>query len=105
MCFCREFLKESLKELLKTDMKFCQRENVETHFWKILYHNIIEQLKKLLIEDKKELVNDYTMLLTNLIEEVCNLKMHNIKCLVVNMYLEKNNYCKLKILSGHEIYE
>lgn len=51
-------------------MKFCQRENVETHFWKILYHNIIEQLKKLINEDKKELVNDYTMLLTNLIEEV-----------------------------------
>lgn len=60
-------------------MKFCQRENVETHFWKILYHNIIEQLKKLINEDKKELVNDYTMLLTNLIEEVCNLKMYKHK--------------------------
>lgn len=53
-------------------MKFCQRENIETHFWKILYHNIIEQLKKLINEDSPELVKDYTMLLMNLIEEVSN---------------------------------
>lgn len=56
-------------------MKFCQRENIETHFWKILYHNIIEHLKKLINEDPTELVKDYTTLLMNLIEEVCNLKV------------------------------
>lgn len=52
-------------------MKFCQRENIETHFWKILYHNIIEQLKKLINEDSPELAKDYTALLMNIIEEVC----------------------------------
>jgi len=57
-------------------MKFCQRENIETHFWKILYHNIIEHLKKLINEDSPELVKDYTTLLMNLIEEVCNLEMY-----------------------------
>lgn len=57
-------------------MKFCQRENIETHFWKILYHNIIEQLKKLITEDSPELVKDHTILLMNLIEEVCNLKQY-----------------------------
>lgn len=51
-------------------MQFCQRENIETHFWKILYHNIIEQLKKLINEDSPELVKDYTTLLMKLIEEV-----------------------------------
>lgn len=57
-------------------MKFCQRENIETHFWKILYHNIIEQLKKLLNEDSPELAKDYTTLLMNLIEEVCKLNKY-----------------------------
>jgi len=80
----REFLKDSLKELLKSDMKFCQRENIETHFWKILYHNIIEQLKKLINEDLPELVKDYTTLLLNLIEEVCNLQI--ILYLIYNYY-------------------
>lgn len=70
-------MKDSLKELLKSDMKFCQRENIETHFWKILYHNIIEQLKKLINEDSPELVTDHTKLLMSLIEEVCNLKNNN----------------------------
>lgn len=51
-------------------MKFCQRENIETHFWKILYHNIIEQLKKLIIEDSPELTKEYNSLLMSLIEEV-----------------------------------
>lgn len=71
VCTSREFLKDSLKELLKSDMKFCQVENIETHFWKILYHNIIEQLKKLINEDSPELINEYTTLLMSLIEEVC----------------------------------
>lgn len=72
LCIYREFLKDSLKELLKSDINFCQRENIETHFWRILYHNIIEQLKKLINEDSPELGKEYTTLLMNLIEEVCN---------------------------------
>lgn len=32
-------------------MKFCQKENVETHFWKILYHSIIDLLRKCYADD------------------------------------------------------
>lgn len=42
----RCFLLESLEYLLCKDMKFCQTENVEQHFWKILFHNIIEMTRK-----------------------------------------------------------
>lgn len=42
----RCFLLESLEYLLCKDMKFCQTENVEQHFWKILFHSIIEMTRK-----------------------------------------------------------
>ncbi|KAG7196526.1 hypothetical protein KM043_018551 [Ampulex compressa] len=45
MCV-REYLQEALRTLLERDMKFCQVENVEQHFWKILFYNIIEMLRK-----------------------------------------------------------
>jgi len=75
-------------------MKFCQRENIETHFWKILYHNIIEQLKKLINEDSPELAKDYTTLLMNLIEEVSNIK--NVFYLII---------IKIIFFLGYEVYE
>lgn len=67
-------------------MQFCQRENIETHFWKILYHNIIEQLKKLINEDSPELVKDYTTLLMKLIEEV--------SIYLQKVFFELNKYLK-----------
>lgn len=33
-------------------MKFCQFENVEHHFWKLLYYNTIELLRKSLAEEE-----------------------------------------------------
>ncbi|VVC31928.1 DNA/RNA-binding domain, Est1-type,PIN domain,PIN domain-like,Tetratricopeptide-like helical [Cinara cedri] len=100
---CREFLKDSLRELLKSDMKFCQRENIETHFWKILYHNIIEQLKKLINEDKKELVNDYTMLLTNLIEEGMKYMNDLLKFLEKQYNFNLDDYVSLTCLSTKKL--
>lgn len=44
----RRFLLESLEYLLCKDMRFCETENVEQHFWKILFHNIIEMTRKAL---------------------------------------------------------
>jgi len=76
-------------------MKFCQRENIETHVWKILYHNIIEQLKKLINEDSPELAKDYTTLLMNLIEEVSNMK--NVFYLIIII--------KINFFLGYEVYE
>lgn len=78
-------------------MKFCQRENIETHFWKILYHNIIEQLKKLINEDSPELAKEYTSLLMNLIEEVCNLKYH--------LFFYIINIINFFFHLGYEVYE
>lgn len=34
-------------DLLKFEMKFCRQHNVEQHCWKILYHSVIEYLKRL----------------------------------------------------------
>lgn len=42
----RQFLHESLEYLLIKDLKFCQMENVENHYWRILYYNIIEIMRK-----------------------------------------------------------
>ncbi|XP_015110321.1 telomerase-binding protein EST1A [Diachasma alloeum] len=47
VAFLRHSLQQSLQTLLETDMKFCQTENVEQHFWKILFYNIIEMLRKI----------------------------------------------------------
>ncbi|XP_013186546.1 telomerase-binding protein EST1A isoform X2 [Amyelois transitella] len=42
----RKFLQNALHHLLMSDLKFCQAENTEHHFWKILYYNFIEVLRK-----------------------------------------------------------
>ncbi|KAG7307633.1 hypothetical protein JYU34_007854 [Plutella xylostella] len=42
----RKFLQEALEKLLMTDLKYCQADNIEHHFWKILYYNSIEVLRK-----------------------------------------------------------
>lgn len=47
----RNFLMKSLEYLLCKDMKFCQSENVEQHFWKILFYNIIEMMRKAVSTD------------------------------------------------------
>lgn len=52
--FLRRSLQQSLLTLLETDMKFCQAENVEQHFWKILFYNIIEMLRKVMPKEGPE---------------------------------------------------
>ncbi|CAH1977497.1 unnamed protein product [Acanthoscelides obtectus] len=47
----RQFLKEALEYLLTKAIKFCESENVEQHFWNILYHNIIELMRKAIKND------------------------------------------------------
>ncbi|XP_063972078.1 telomerase-binding protein EST1A-like isoform X3 [Diachasmimorpha longicaudata] len=51
VAFLRHSLQQSLQNLLETDMKFCQSENVEQHFWKILFYNIIEMLRKIVVKE------------------------------------------------------
>lgn len=40
-----------LIQFLKTDLKFCEVENLEQHCWKLFFYNIIELLRKPLTED------------------------------------------------------
>ncbi|XP_021694561.1 uncharacterized protein LOC5579825 isoform X4 [Aedes aegypti] len=47
----RTDLQRLLESFLLTEMRFSQDINIEHHFWKLLYYNIIEQLRKLLAED------------------------------------------------------
>lgn len=47
----RKFLQSALEYLLCKSIKFCQTANVEHHFWKLLYYNIIEVTRKAIIDD------------------------------------------------------
>ncbi|XP_073972524.1 smg6 nonsense mediated mRNA decay factor isoform X3 [Rhodnius prolixus] len=64
----RYFLKESLMRMLLTDLRFCQAENVEQHLWKILYYNVIELLRKLIVEHPTE-KDRYKKALLTIIDE------------------------------------
>ncbi|KAF5269666.1 hypothetical protein FQA39_LY08589 [Lamprigera yunnana] len=64
----RTFLMESLQYLLCKDLKFCQSENVEQHFWRILYYNIIEMMRKEIATDSAN-KKQYKEFLLSLIDE------------------------------------
>lgn len=42
----RKKIEEIFEQLLSDDMRFCQTEHVEHHFWKLLFYRIIEVLRK-----------------------------------------------------------
>lgn len=46
----RKILQSYLVELLTTELKFCETEHVEHHFWKILYLSVIDKLKEAMAE-------------------------------------------------------
>lgn len=43
----RNGMKEIFAEFLRHEMKFCRQNNIEQHFWKLLYHNMIEIARRL----------------------------------------------------------
>ncbi|XP_015171986.1 PREDICTED: telomerase-binding protein EST1A isoform X1 [Polistes dominula] len=67
--YIRHFLQDSLLTLLKTDIKFCQAENVEQHFWKILFYNMIEMLRKGMSKDSPESKEFYKKTMLSIIDE------------------------------------
>ncbi|XP_043684021.1 telomerase-binding protein EST1A-like isoform X3 [Vespula pensylvanica] len=67
--YIRHFLQDSLQTLLKTDIKFCQAENVEQHFWKILFYNMIEMLRKGMSKENSESKEYYKKTMLNIIDE------------------------------------
>ena len=67
----------SLKLMLTTDLRFCQKENVEQHICKLAFHNVIEALRKTMSEEV-EVKEDYRVLLFKVIDEVNSLDMHQL---------------------------
>ena len=65
----RKFHQQSLKTLLETDLKFCQQENIEQHFWKIAFYNIIEILRKTMPAENCESRDQCKKIMLSLIEE------------------------------------
>lgn len=53
----RSFLKEAMEYLICKGIKFCQKENVEQHFWNIMYHNIIEVTRNAIKSDPENKEN------------------------------------------------
>lgn len=69
ICKIRNFHQESLKTLLVTDLKFCEAENIEQHFWKIVFYNIIEILRKPLAKEDNERREQHKKLLLKIVDE------------------------------------
>ncbi|XP_020710640.2 telomerase-binding protein EST1A isoform X1 [Athalia rosae] len=69
LSYIRRFLQESLQTLLETDIKFCQAENVEQHFWKILFYNMIEMLRKGMPKENSEGREHYKKIMIDIIDE------------------------------------
>jgi protein SMG6 len=65
----RSYHQQCLETLLITDLKFCQTENVEQHFWKIMFYNIIEILRKPIPKEDAELREQYKNLLLKIVDE------------------------------------
>lgn len=64
----RQNLGKCLSTLLINDIKFCQSENIEIHFWKIMFYNIIEFLRKGMSTDKQSR-DVYKEKLLNILDE------------------------------------
>ncbi|KAF9802444.1 hypothetical protein SFRURICE_009126 [Spodoptera frugiperda] len=114
----RAFLQNALQRLLMSDLKYCQADNIEHHFWKILYYNFIEPLRKsftqMTPEDKPKIVK-----LINVIIEEGNTFFENLVQMLektykfnVDDYINDNHvlppkglgYVGLALISVQKIY-
>ncbi|KAJ2952733.1 hypothetical protein O0L34_g7085 [Tuta absoluta] len=81
----RKSLQNALQRLLMSDLKYCQADNIEHHFWKILYYNFIEILRKsfsqISPEDKPKIVK-----LINVIIEEGNMFFENLVQMLEKTY-------------------
>ncbi|KAL4710757.1 hypothetical protein ACJJTC_004402 [Scirpophaga incertulas] len=65
----RKFLQNALQRLLMLDLKYCQADNIEHHFWKILYYNFIEMLRKSFTQVSPDDKIKVVKLINNIIDE------------------------------------
>lgn len=55
--------------MLRSEIKFCCKENVENHFWKIMYYNPIELMRNMYqASDNEEFKDDIKKKLNTLID-------------------------------------
>ncbi|XP_040571639.1 telomerase-binding protein EST1A [Lepeophtheirus salmonis] len=67
---CRQNILKAFEELLKSDLVFCLKHNVEFHIWKIAFWNLTEVLKILLAkEESQELRSIIKSRISQLIDE------------------------------------
>lgn len=112
----RKFLMDSLEYFLCNDLTFSQTENIEQHFWKILFHNIIEMIRKAIANDpeNKEKYKAFVLVLidegTNYFEHLLE-KLEQTYNFKLNVYLNNNSspqqghkYLTLALVSSQKIF-
>ncbi|KAJ0180547.1 hypothetical protein K1T71_003951 [Dendrolimus kikuchii] len=62
-------LQNALQRLLMADLKYCQADNVEHNFWKILYYNFIEVLRRSFSQISPENKPKIVKLINTIIDE------------------------------------
>lgn len=114
--YIRRFLQESLQTLLETDIKFCQAENVEQHFWKILFYNMIEILRKGMPKENSEgrehykkimmdIIDDGTVYLENLLTVLENTYKFKLDTFLASPALPKGlGFVGLALVSAQKIF-
>lgn len=87
----RRFLMESLEFFLCKDLKFSQTENIEQHFWKILFHNIIEMMRKAISNDPEN-KEQYKGFVLSLIDEGTKYFEHLMERLEITYSFKVHNF-------------
>ncbi|CAH0406478.1 unnamed protein product [Chilo suppressalis] len=114
----RKFLQSALQRLLMADLKYCQADNIEHHFWKILYYNFIEVLRKSFSQVSPDDKIKIVKLINTVIEEgnsfFESLVQHLEKCYKFNTddYINDNHvippkglgYVGLALISVQKLY-
>ncbi|XP_014224992.1 telomerase-binding protein EST1A isoform X2 [Trichogramma pretiosum] len=91
----RNFHQKSLQTLLMNDLKFCQTENIEQHFWKITYYNIIEILRKSAPKENTELQEQHKKLVLQIVEEGTVYFTNLLSCLETTYDFKIESYLSL----------
>lgn len=65
----RTKIKNIFTELLKCEMKFCRQNNVEQHFWKLLYYNMIESTRRLATDTTNQHFQCYKSMSLDVIDD------------------------------------
>ncbi|KAG8036116.1 hypothetical protein G9C98_004696 [Cotesia typhae] len=116
VAFLRQSLQQSLQTLLETDIKFCQAENVEQHFWKILFYNIIEMLRKIMPREAGErrdvckkimlkIIDDGTVYFENLLSVLENIYRFKLEVFLSSSSPPKGlGFVGLALISAQKIF-